>query len=128
MKTRNRLVGDLGESIACKYLERKGYTIVGRNYWKPNGEIDIIAEKNENLIFIEVKTIRVTGAVTHETQDLYSAEDNLHEKKLGRLARVIRTYIKEKRFMGNWVFGAIFVELNEQGSKVRVRFIEDIVL
>jgi len=63
-KTRKQIIGDLGESLVCRYLENKGYSIIDRNYWKPWGEIDIIAKKNrffskkeEKLCFIEVKTV-----------------------------------------------------------------------
>ena len=38
-------VGRIGEQVACSFLVRKGYTIIDRNYRKPWGEIDVIAEK-----------------------------------------------------------------------------------
>ena len=128
MKTRKRIIGDLGESIACKYLERKGYKVVERNFLRPEGEIDIIAKNGSRLFFIEVKTIRLQSIVPHETTGVYRGEDNLHREKLKRLAKVIHIYIREKGFMGNWVFGAIIVEINRSINKVTIRFIEDIVL
>ncbi|MBV9159572.1 MAG: YraN family protein [Candidatus Kaiserbacteria bacterium] len=50
-----RPIGDMGESIAAQYLERKGFRIIDRNYLKPWGEIDIIAEKSGIIHFVEVK-------------------------------------------------------------------------
>ncbi len=50
-------VGKLGEEIASKFLERKGFKIVLRNYRKPWGEIDIIAEKDDVVRFVEVKAV-----------------------------------------------------------------------
>ncbi len=50
-----RKVGSEAEEVATKYLEGKGYTIIERNFNCPYGEIDIIAEKNEFTVFIEVK-------------------------------------------------------------------------
>ncbi len=49
-------VGKLGEDLAAKFLEEKGYHIIERNYRFGHGELDIIAEKDGMLIFIEVKT------------------------------------------------------------------------
>ena len=49
MKSKKRTIGDFGEEIALKYLEKKGYQILDRNFLKHYGEIDIIAIKNENI-------------------------------------------------------------------------------
>src|SRR3989344_804197 len=45
-----------GEELASKYLKSKGYKIIERNFRKGYGEIDIIALKNNTLVFVEVKT------------------------------------------------------------------------
>jgi putative endonuclease len=48
--------GNYGEDLAAEYLEEKGYKIRKRNfYFGKTGEIDIIAEKDGELVFIEVK-------------------------------------------------------------------------
>lgn len=55
-KTKKRLFGDRGESIACGYLVNRGYKIIKRNYSCKFGEIDIIVRKDNDLVFVEVKT------------------------------------------------------------------------
>lgn len=51
------IIGQRGEETACKYLESKGYSIIKRNFhFGRNGEIDIIAEKDNILVFVEVKS------------------------------------------------------------------------
>ena len=47
--------GDKGEAYAAKYLKKHKYKIIARNYKKPYGEIDIIAENKEVIEFVEVK-------------------------------------------------------------------------
>ncbi|MFW5998925.1 MAG: YraN family protein [Halanaerobiaceae bacterium] len=49
-------LGNWGEKKAVEYLIERGYLIREKNYYNKYGEIDIIAEKNEILIFVEVKT------------------------------------------------------------------------
>ena len=50
-----RLIGKRGEDIAADFLAGKGYLILERNYWAYNCEIDIIAQKDDIIVFIEVK-------------------------------------------------------------------------
>ncbi len=49
-------LGRYGEDLAAAYLERKGFQIIVRNYRQKTGEVDIIANDGETLVFIEVKT------------------------------------------------------------------------
>ena len=113
-KRQNKQIGDLGETIACNHLENKGYSIIARNYKKPWVEIDIIAEKNRCVHFVEVKT------VSYETKgDLEAAisrgtrrpEENVHHSKIQRLNRAIETWIQENRYTGNWEIDVIAVRI-----------------
>ncbi len=52
----NRHLGQIGEEIAAKFLIQNGYSIVDRNWRTRYGEIDIIAQKDRTICFIEVKT------------------------------------------------------------------------
>lgn len=58
IKADNISVGILGEKLARKHLKRQGYRILDKNYRTILGEIDIIAEDNHTLVFVEVKTRR----------------------------------------------------------------------
>lgn len=57
-----REIGNAGENAVCAFLESNGYTIRDRNYTVRGGEIDIIAEKNDIIAFVEVK-LRKEGAL-----------------------------------------------------------------
>ena len=52
-------VGKKGEDAAAAFLQKKGYKILQRNFHIKGGEIDIVAEKDNTLVFIEVKTRRM---------------------------------------------------------------------
>lgn len=70
-------VGKIGEELAKKYLEEKGYKILTQNYHTRYGELDLVAKKDNELFFVEVKT-RKHGwpeeAVTYfKQQKLYKA-------------------------------------------------------
>ena len=51
-------LGAAGEKAAAKYLRRRGYRIVARNYRCRGGEIDLIALDADTIVFVEVKTRR----------------------------------------------------------------------
>lgn len=58
MTNSRRALGDLGERIAVQHLLAKGYSIRELNFRTREGEIDIIAEREDTLAFVEVKTRR----------------------------------------------------------------------
>ena len=53
---KDKELGNIGESLAVKYLRKQGYGILIKNFRTRIGEIDIIAQKSNMIIFIEVKT------------------------------------------------------------------------
>lgn len=132
-------VGSLGELIAVKYLENKGFTVICRNYRKKYGEIDIIAKKGEILHFIEVKSVSCEKeTIFNETSvdgkgfsvGEHRPEDNIHPGKLKRLERTIQAYLLEK-FYGDepeWVFDAVTVRIDEKSRQAKVKFLENIIL
>ncbi|MGN0692031.1 MAG: YraN family protein [Oscillospiraceae bacterium] len=71
-----REIGDGGEALTAFYLERAGYSILCRNYTVRGGEIDIIAEKDGIIAFVEVKSRDISAfesgvyAVTKRKQRL----------------------------------------------------------
>jgi putative endonuclease len=50
--------GKKGEDKAAAFLKRRGYRVLARNYRVPSGEIDLIVQKGEVLVFVEVKSRR----------------------------------------------------------------------
>ena len=63
----HNILGKAGEDAAAKYLEQNGYTIRDRNWRKNHLELDIVADKDKELIIVEVKTRSNTDYI--EPQD-----------------------------------------------------------
>ena len=56
MTARTKTLGNAGENFAASYLESRGYKIITKNFRVRSAEIDIVAEKDSVIIFVEVKT------------------------------------------------------------------------
>ncbi len=54
-ETYQQYVGQQGEEIAANYLQQQGYQILDRNYHSRFGEVDLVAEKDDVVVFVEVK-------------------------------------------------------------------------
>ena len=116
-------VGRQGEKLAAKYLSQKGYVLLGQNYSKPWGEIDLIMKKGKLIQFVEVKSLSQLPRVGEV--DYYEPGDKLTEEKKDRLYKTIHSYLEEKNLRDyDWQLGACLVYLSEEGNEVE--FIEEI--
>ncbi len=124
MPSPKRKIGDIGEGVACRYLEREGYRVVERNYWKPWGEIDIIAEIGGTVHFVEVKSI------SRATLGAVRPEENFHPAKMKRLSRVVQSYLLERKIPENklWQVDLLCVVLNFECKTGKVEHFENIIL
>ncbi|RMD65527.1 hypothetical protein D6817_05870 [Candidatus Pacearchaeota archaeon] len=85
---RNQRVGAIGEDIASDYLENRGFQILARNVRNKFGELDIVAREDEELVIVEVKTLRAAeGGLL--------PEDNLTYRKRTRLARSAKAFVAD---------------------------------
>jgi len=123
MVTPKRKLGDLGEKIAVDYLKKQGYQILERNFKKPWGEIDIIAQNNQALIFIEVKT-----RILLQKESPYP-EESVGSLKQQKLIRTAQSYLSERKHPPetNWQIDVIAIELNEQTRKANLKHIKNAV-
>ncbi len=130
--TDKRRTGNLGEDLACRFIEKRGFKIIERNYLKKCGEIDIIAKNKDRLHFIEVKSVscETLTNVSHETNDSFRPEDNLHPWKLQRLARTIQVYLSEKNVSDEteWQFDVITVYIDKKRLISKIEIIENVIL
>ena len=85
MPINKRERGAQGENLAVDYLEKKGYRILERNFRFERGEIDIIAEQNSALVFVEVKARR--------SRAFGEPEDAVTISKRNQLQKVAEGYL-----------------------------------
>ena len=80
-----RIFGQEGESLAERYLRRKGYRILQRNARSSLGELDLVVEDGDVLVFVEVKARRtdVCGGAVHA----------VHQRKQEKLIRLAAQYL-----------------------------------
>ena len=104
-------IGRYGEDLAAAHLIEHGFTVIRRNYRVSRNEIDIIAENEEYILFVEVKTRsalsidipsrygRPSRAVTYEKRErtLYAARAYLHTHPTDKRPRmdVIELYLRQ---------------------------------
>ncbi|MBQ6780749.1 MAG: YraN family protein [Treponema sp.] len=88
-----RQVGNEGEEKACLWLKNKGYEIVARNWRVRRGEIDIIAEKENLLVFAEVKTL--------PSGDVETLSHELDERKQKRIVETAKLFLLNHRKYSN---------------------------
>ena len=123
MPSENRKFGDAGESIAQDFLLSGGFAICETNYKKPWGEIDIVAEKDGIIRFIEVKTS------TYYPNSSFTPEIRVDWRKKRKLKRICETYLYESKAPKDqeWQIDVISVILNEDDSVREINHIENAV-
>lgn len=82
-------LGNQGEDKACLFLKEKGFTILYRNWRTKRGEIDIIAEKNDAIVFVEVKTL--------PSGSLETLSRELDKRKQKRIAETAKRFLTINR-------------------------------
>lgn len=120
-------LGILGEELGERYLKEKGYRILQKNYCntvgKRLGEIDIVAEKSQELVFIEVKSR--LGAL----DSTIVPEANITREKLRKLERIAQCYLREKRSEKRpYHFDALSVLYDPAIKKAYIRHLEHIFI
>ena len=100
---RNSL-GNKGEKTAATYLESKGYKIIERNYRCKLGEIDLIAEKDNLIVFVEVKT--------RSNDKFGKGFESVVHKKIDKIRKVAMLYLIQKDLQKEIRFDVISIDNN----------------
>ena len=113
-------VGKLGEKAAQKFLKKRGYRIRETGFRCPRGEIDIIAQQKDCLIFVEVRT--------KVSLDFGTPEESITQAKKKKLVALALTYTSTHQNLPSlWRIDVVAVELDDKGKPKRIELIENAV-
>lgn len=108
--------GKMGEDLAARYLQEKGYQVLERNYRHQQSEIDLIAKKDKMLLFVEVKT--------RSNLSFGNPEEFVSYTKVKLIKRAAEHYIYAKDWHFDVRFDVVAVSVSPAGTPV-VKHIED---
>ena len=114
-------LGRFGEMLACEYLIRRGYKIIDKNYRTRGGEVDIVAKKDETIVFVEVKT-RKNG-------NFGAPEEAIDEHKQLKICQTVECYLQSNNILDKeFRLDSIAIVLDVGGKKAKLRHKKDIYI
>ncbi len=104
--THQKLLGDWGESRARQHLETIGYVFIEKNFRVPEGEIDLVMQDGDIVVFVEVKT---------RASDKFGApEDSVSKVKRQRLQRAAWAFLqKQEKLDASWRIDVVAIEASQ---------------
>jgi putative endonuclease len=110
-------VGAWGEALAARHLTERGYVVRARNWRHGHGELDIIAERDKTIVFVEVRTRR---------SDAYGRPlETISPRKRAALIATAQAYLDEHGLQdAQWQIDVIAIELDGRNAISRFDHIE----
>ena len=123
----NQKIGKLGEDIAVKYLKKKGYRILDRNFefraaGRKKGELDIVVKKRGIISFIEVKTLDIE-------EQAFAPEDKVDFKKKKSIVKTAEFWLLKKKIPleSKYQIDVISIRLDFQTRKAKISHFQNAV-
>lgn len=80
-------IGAAAEALACDYLQQHGLVLLARNYRVPQGELDLIMQEHDHIVFVEVRFRR--------NHRYGSGAESVHTAKQGKLIKTALYYLQQ---------------------------------
>lgn len=106
----NQKFGALGEKLAADYLKKSKYKILEKNYKTKLGEIDIIAQKDDTIVFVEVKS--------RSADPFLRGQYAVDKRKQFHIMRTAAYYLDKKKSPLQPRFDIIEVEIDRDEGKL----------
>lgn len=117
MSSKQFQIGKRGEDFVCKYLKNKGYFIVCTNYHSIYGEIDIISKNDKYIVFVEVKSRRVSS--------FYKGIEAVNKSKRVKIIKTAFQYIESNDLNMQPRFDVAEVLLDSNGTPKGLSYYEN---
>lgn len=107
-------IGIKAEKVACKFLKKQGLSLITRNFITPLGEIDLIMQDSESIVFIEVRS-RQPGLVT--------AMETVNLPKQQKIIRSANIYLQKNPTFKSCRFDVVSV--TALSTEMEIHWIKD---
>lgn len=113
-------LGRRGEALAAEVLQKRGFSVVTQNWYCREGEVDLVARRNEEWYFVEVRTRRSTT--------YGNPEASITPQKRARMAAVARRYLSENVPDNDvaWHLSLVAVAMDRAGRLLRITVYPDL--
>lgn len=113
-------LGAIGEESARRYFGEKGWPVLARNWRCPEGELDLIVQEGETIVFVEVRT--------RSSLRFGTPEESLTAAKRSHLKRAGETYLEAAGLVErDWRVDLIAIECSRTGTIRRFDHIRDVL-
>ena len=120
MSDHRQSLGKRGEAYAADYLAARRYAILERNWHCPRGELDLVTERDGQVIFVEVRT--------RQTDRLGTPEESITPAKRAKLIAAAQTYLDaHDQTDRDWRIDVVAIEVGPRGEVTRCTVIENAI-
>jgi putative endonuclease len=115
-----KALGALGEKRAVEFLKKRKYRILETNFRCRGGEIDIVAQEKDYLVFVEVRT--------RASDTFGTPEESVTPAKKERLISAALTYLQTHVNLPSlWRFDVVAIETSQEGQLSRIELIQNAI-
>lgn len=118
MSDYKKRLGAYGENLAADFLIRKGCIILDKNFRASGGEIDLIAQLGDELLFVEVKTRTDALSGYPETAVDY--------QKVRKISQTAQRYMQNRKLYKFWRLDIISVEINRAKKSAKFTWFKNV--
>ena len=115
--TNKRYIGSIYENKALNFLEKEGFKLLKQNYYTPYGEIDIIVQKDNKIIAVEVK---------YRKDPMISIFESISYKKIKRIEKSLMWFMQKENYLDTYILTINAILIEDKNNEITLFLVEDI--